>query len=75
MNYSDGRKYKGNFEKNKLEGYGVMTYPSGHIYGEGSRYEGEWKEDKRDGKGRMIYLDDGRELKGWFKDHVFIKKQ
>jgi len=41
----------------------------------GSRYEGEWKKDKRDGKGRMIYLDDGRELKGWFKDNVFINKQ
>jgi len=75
MNYSDGRKYEGNFEKNKLEGYGEMTYPSGRIYGEGSRYEGEWKNDKRDGKGRMIYLDDGRELKGWYKNNVFIKKK
>ena len=37
-----------------------------------NRYEGEWKNDKRDGQGVMTYLDDGRSLKGEFKEDVFI---
>ena len=52
-------------------GYGVMTYQDRGKYEEGSTYEGEWLDDKRHGQGIMIYSNDGRRLKGEFKDNVF----
>ncbi|MDA8981487.1 hypothetical protein N9H18_02580 [Candidatus Thioglobus sp.] len=62
MNFSDGA----------IHGKGIMTYPDRGKYEEGSSYEGEWLDDERNGQGIMIYSNDGRRLKGEFKDNVFI---
>jgi hypothetical protein len=72
MNYTDGRRYEGNYKNNNRDGFGVMVYPENGMYQEGSRYEGEWRNDKRHGQGIMTYQDDGRSLKGGFKENVFI---
>ena len=39
--WSDGRKYDGQWRNNKMEGYGVFTCPDGR------RYEGEYIDDKK----------------------------
>jgi hypothetical protein len=49
-----------------------MVYQDGAKYQEGSRYEGEWLNDMRHGNGEMIYLNDGRRLRGLFKENTFI---
>lgn len=43
--WSDGRKFEGQWKNNKMEGYGVFTWPDGR------RYEGEYVDDKKEGKG------------------------
>lgn len=43
--WSDGRKYEGQWKNNKMEGYGIFTWPDGR------RYEGEYIDDKKEGKG------------------------
>lgn len=41
--YEDGKKYKGDFMRNKRHGYGVFTWPNGKIY------EGHWVNGKQHG--------------------------
>ena len=74
MIYPDGRRYEGNFKENEHNGFGIMEYPSGDVYGEGSKYAGQWKKNKRHGQGVMTYLDDGRVLKGLFRENIYIKE-
>ena len=72
MEFSDGSRYEGEFLNNQRNGYGVMVYQDGAKYQEGSRYEGEWLNDMRHGNGEMIYLNDGRRLRGLFKENAFV---
>ena len=41
--WSDGRKFEGQWKNNKMEGYGIFTWPDGR------RYEGEYIDDKKEG--------------------------
>ena len=74
MLYPDGRRYIGSFKENNREGQGTMSYPAGEQYGEGSQYNGYWKLNKRNGRGKIIYFDDGRILKGEFKENILVKR-
>ena len=74
MLYPDGRIYIGSFKENNIEGQGTMSYPAGEQYGEGSQYNGYWKLNKRNGRGKIIYFDDGRILKGEFKENILVKR-
>jgi hypothetical protein len=47
--WSDGRKYEGEWKNNKMEGYGVFTWPDGR------RYEGEYIDDKKEGNGVFFW--------------------
>lgn len=38
--WPDGRKYEGDFYKDKKHGIGVLTYK------DGSKYHGEWKDGR-----------------------------
>ena len=70
--YADGQSYELDEQDGFIEGYGVMVYQDGAKYQEGIRYEGEWLNDMRHGNGEMIYLNDGRRLRGLFKENAFI---
>lgn len=59
--WSDGRKYEGEWKNNKMEGYGIFTWPDGR------RYEGEYIDDKKEGKG-VFYWPDGRKYDGDWKN-------
>ena len=74
MLYPDGRRYVGSFKENNREGQGTMSYHAGEQYGEGSQYNGYWKLNKRNGRGIIIYFDDGRILKGEFKENILVKR-
>ena len=63
------------FQEGMIDGYKVMVYQDRSKYHEGSRYEGEWLNDMRHGNGEMIYLNDGRRLKGLFKENAFVGSQ
>lgn len=43
--WSDGRKYEGEWKNNKMEGYGSFTWPDGR------KYDGEYIDDKKEGNG------------------------
>ncbi len=60
--YSDGDRYDGYFQYNKLNCRGRMIYASGTVY------EGEWKDDNRHGKGNYTHLDGLRYEGEWFED-------
>lgn len=45
--YIHGDKYKGEWNQNHKEGFGVQ------INADGTKYEGEWKQGKRDGRGTL----------------------
>mmetsp|Transcript_2230 Transcript_2230/g.2197 ORF Transcript_2230/g.2197 Transcript_2230/m.2197 type:complete len:333 (-) Transcript_2230:78-1076(-) len=45
--FVNGSSYKGNWNNNKKEGFGV------EICSDGTKYEGEWKNDKRHGRGTL----------------------
>ena len=45
LTWKDGRKYEGNFKKDKKEGFGVFTFRDGRVY------EGQWKDGLQHGKG------------------------
>lgn len=51
---SDGRRYEGEWKRNKRHGLGVLTWP------DGSRYEGVWKLGKPHGHGVHTRLDGTR---------------
>ena len=55
--WNDGKKYDGNFVKDKKEGFGILTWPDGRVY------EGEWKNGKQHGKGSYINRD-GEKIEG-----------
>ena len=43
--WSDGRKFQGQWKNNKMEGYGIFTWPDGR------KYEGDYVDDKKEGNG------------------------
>ena len=47
--WSDGREYVGQWEDNKMHGYGVLRWP------DGKRYEGHYHLDKKDGHGSFYW--------------------
>ncbi len=49
-------KYKGQWENDKKNGFGVQ------IYAKGSKYEGEWKDNKRHGKGTLWFMNTKKKL-------------
>ena len=55
--------YKGLFNNNKFEGFGI------YIYSNGNRYEGEWKNNNKNGKGTFYYCN-GDRFEGQFKNGV-----
>lgn len=44
--YRDGRRYEGNFQNGKRQGYGIL-----YLVDESVEYEGSWRQDLRDGRG------------------------
>ena len=60
-NWSDGRRFDGDWANNKMHGYGVFTWSDGRLY------EGEYVDDKKEGKGRFKWPD-GREYYGNWKN-------
>ena len=44
-NWADGRKYKGDWRNNKMEGYGEFDWPDGR------KYNGSYVDDKKEGEG------------------------
>jgi|GEM_PF-35459 len=59
--YPDGTIYKGEWEGNKRNGYGIWIRP------DGTQYEGEWEDDKPNGRGVLINPD-GSKYSGDWKD-------
>ena len=59
--FHDGRRLKGNWDKNRMEGVGKL------IYADGSIYEGDWKKNKKHGKGKQTSAD-GSIYDGDWKD-------
>jgi hypothetical protein len=59
--WSDGRKYEGEWKNNKMEGNGIFTWPDNR------RYEGEYIDDKKEGHG-VFYWPDGRKYDGDWKN-------
>jgi hypothetical protein len=53
MLYDGGAVYDGEFEADRRQGQGKMTYDDGN----GVVYQGQWMADKRHGEGRMLWLD------------------
>ena len=51
-----------------------MNYTAGEQFGEGSQYNGYWLMNERSGQGEIIYFDDGRILKGEFKENILVKR-
>ena len=60
-NFSDGRKYYGEWRNNKMDGHGKFEWPDGR------KYEGEYKEGKKDGIG-IFKWPDGRIYKGMWEN-------
>lgn len=62
--------FEGEWKNNKMEGYGVFTWPDGR------RYEGEYIDDKKEGKGIFywyliyyyLFRPDGRKYEGDWKN-------
>lgn len=46
--WSDGRRYEGEYNNDKKEGYGIYTWADGR------RYQGYWLNGKQHGKGKYI---------------------
>lgn len=55
--WSDGRKYEGEWAANKMHGKGTFTWADGR------KYEGEYIEDKKQGHGVFVWPD-GRKYDG-----------
>ena len=49
--FSNGKRHKGEWYKDKMHGKGLMKYSDGY-------YEGDWVHDKRKGKGKLLYTID-----------------
>lgn len=47
IKYKDGKIYRGQLQKGKEHGHGIMSFPDGRLY------EGEWKNGNFHGKGRL----------------------
>lgn len=47
--FSDGRKYMGNWENNNMHGHGVFLWPDGR------KYEGDYVNDKKEGYGEFFW--------------------
>jgi hypothetical protein len=47
--FPSGGSYQGHFSWNKMEGWGKLFYPSGHL-----AYEGYWKNSKFEGYGKLF---------------------
>ena len=54
-----GIKYVGEFNHDKIEGFGIGYYSSG------DRYEGEWKNNKQYGRGILNYVGGGKYIGEW----------
>ena len=54
MVFMNGDTYEGEWHRDKMEGRGVFTWPSG------ARYDGEWKAGKREGRGVYTWPDGKR---------------
>ncbi len=61
--YTNGKKYQGNFQNNKREGYGVLLGADGKKkkkknyrkkFSGKVEYDGFWKSDKREGQGYQV---------------------
>ena len=46
--WQDGRKYEGQYKKDKKHGNGVYTWADGR------KYDGEWQNGRQHGKGKYI---------------------
>ena len=66
--WTDGKKYIGEFKDGKRNGQGTFTWPSG------TKYVGEFKDGKMHGKG-ILTSPDGKKYVGEFKDNKFNKKE
>ena len=62
-------KYKGDVEKGKPHGLGLIRFP------DGAKYSGEWKNGKADGQGTFISPNGDKYEGGWFENrkHGFGK--
>ena len=63
--WPDGRKYEGDYFKDKKHGFGIYTM------NEGKQYEGQWKDGKMHGEG--LYRKKGKEVKGIWENGKPVK--
>ena len=49
--WADGRRYDGEWELNKMHGYGVFSWADGR------KYAGEYVDDKKEGRGIFNWYD------------------
>ena len=58
IEYRNGSVYEGEFQNDKAQGKGVLTFSSNDSQGR-KKYEGSWRDGKRGGTGSMSYLKGG----------------
>ena len=61
MEFHDGAKVEGMWEKNKLFGRAKMIYPNGDVY------DGNWINNQKDGEGIYTMCNGDSVYKGFFK--------
>jgi len=69
--WPDGRRYKGSFENDKINGFGMMIFPDGR------RHFGDWKDGKPHGNGTQysstqVLLQNGLWEDGVFKTQIYV---
>ena len=57
--WKDGRKYEGEYQYDKKQGFGI------YLWIDGRRYEGYWANGKQHGKGKYIQVDNSFKLGVW----------
>ncbi len=62
MSYANGKKYTGDWVKDKQMGHGVFTWPNG------DRYEGQYKDGRMHGTGTYNYADGKKYIGDWKED-------
>jgi hypothetical protein len=67
--YNDGGYYNGTWLDNNKSGKGERLYPNG------DKYSGEWRDDKRYGTGLLTIANTGQQLKGFWENDIFVKRE
>lgn len=67
--WPNGRRYKGQYVKDRQEGFGIYHWDDGRVYC------GYWEKNLQNGKGIMKMCEDGqwKEIKGIWKEGVKVQ--